>query len=167
MDLTAFVRTSPPPSPSARFATPTDALATFRLASAAARPTRAGAVAAEAILWAKFILEVYSRRNPGEPCCVQAVAMIPGRMFAETWHLATRLYTITTQETSSKDGPHDNGRLRAQPQRDQTRGASARRRRRGQYRRIALGEPEIPGFRGPDGHQRGPGARPRPGRPPR
>lgn len=56
MDVTALVPVSP--SPSDRLATPTAALARFKLASAAARPTRAGAVAAETMLLARFIIRV-------------------------------------------------------------------------------------------------------------
>jgi two-component system, OmpR family, response regulator len=79
-----------PPSPKARFATPTATLATLRLASAAANPTRAGAVAADTMLLARFILRVYSRFDP-----VKLHTCKPG---ADSWQTITRLLALSFQE---------------------------------------------------------------------
>ena len=54
----------PLPPPSVCFATPTAALARSRLASAAARTTRAGAITADTIPLARFISRVYSLLAP-------------------------------------------------------------------------------------------------------
>jgi hypothetical protein len=99
METTAFVDASPPASPSARFATPTAADATFRLASAAASPTRAGAVASDTMPLAKSMPTESIRGAPRRPRPFQADAMILGRLLADDWHRAFRNPTIIGKAT--------------------------------------------------------------------
>ena len=86
----AFDPAGPAESPSDRFATPTATPARFKLASAAASPTRAGAVATAAMLLARFILRVYARRAP------RRAPMGPSRC-DDSWQTPGRLLATSSQ----------------------------------------------------------------------
>jgi hypothetical protein len=94
MEAIALLRESPPTSPTARFAKSTAAEATFKLASAAASPARAGAVASDTMSLAKFMPSESIRDTHGQAGTFQAHAMISGRLLADDWHRAFRNHTM-------------------------------------------------------------------------